>query len=253
MLREGRLDEIPDAAKDKSLRRYVEQRVALKAQIAFESRTLLPQHPRMKELNGELAGLDGEIRLAANKAVLALENDAKLAGAEVDSLSAALAKQSKTVATGNVDGRAIARARTRRQDVARTARILPAEVSRGPGARGRQRRAGGRAHHRQRERTAHADLPQEGADGAARHPRRIPRFSFGVVAAHALLADAAGASDGAAATPLGGRERAGGRRDVGARWRGGGIRGAGRKFTTPFPPPRRSPTGSPRSRGTARR
>ena len=36
MLREGRLDEIPDAAKDELLRRYVEQRVALKAQIALE-------------------------------------------------------------------------------------------------------------------------------------------------------------------------------------------------------------------------
>jgi uncharacterized protein involved in exopolysaccharide biosynthesis len=103
MMREGRLDEIPDAAKDESLRHYVEQRVALKAQIALESRTLLPQHPTMKELNGELAGLDGEIRLAAAKAVLGLEDDAKVAGAQVDSLSAALAKQSKTVATGNAD------------------------------------------------------------------------------------------------------------------------------------------------------
>jgi uncharacterized protein involved in exopolysaccharide biosynthesis/Mrp family chromosome partitioning ATPase len=103
MVREGRLDEIPDAAKDESLRRYVEQRVALKAQIALESRTLLPQHPRMKELNGELAGLEGEIRIAAGKSVLGLEDDAKVAAAEVDSLSAALAKQSSAVASGNVE------------------------------------------------------------------------------------------------------------------------------------------------------
>lgn len=103
MLREGRLDEISGAAQDESLRRYAEQRVALKAQIALESRTLLPQHPRMKELAGELAGLDAEIRVAAGKAVTALENDAKLSGADVDSLTAMLAKQSKTVATGNVD------------------------------------------------------------------------------------------------------------------------------------------------------
>ena len=60
MARQGRIDEVPEAAKDESLRRYVEQRVALKAQIALESRTLLPQHPRMKELNAELAGLDGK-------------------------------------------------------------------------------------------------------------------------------------------------------------------------------------------------
>jgi uncharacterized protein involved in exopolysaccharide biosynthesis len=103
MLRDGRLDEIPQVTGDESLRRYIEQRVALKAQIAQESRTLLPEHPRMKELNGELAGLDAEIRLEVDKTVAALESDAKLAAAAVDSLSASLARQSKTVASGNAD------------------------------------------------------------------------------------------------------------------------------------------------------
>ncbi len=103
MVRDGRLDEIPQVSKDESLRRYGEQRVALKAQIAQESRTLLPEHPRMKELAGELAGLDAEIRLAADKTVAGLESDAKLAAADVDSLSATLARQSSTVASGNAD------------------------------------------------------------------------------------------------------------------------------------------------------
>jgi uncharacterized protein involved in exopolysaccharide biosynthesis len=103
LLREGRLDDISGVAQDESLRRYIEQRVALKAQIAQESRILLPQHPRMRELAGELAGLDAEIRLAADKAVVALGNDAKIAGSQVDSLSKLLATQSKVVATGNVD------------------------------------------------------------------------------------------------------------------------------------------------------
>ena len=103
MLHDGRLDEIPQVTRDDSLRRYVEQRVALKAQIAQESRTLLPEHPRMKELNGELVGLDAEIRIEVDKTVAALESDAKLAAADVDSLSASLARQSKTVASGNAD------------------------------------------------------------------------------------------------------------------------------------------------------
>ena len=103
MLHDGRLDEIPQVTRDDSLRRYVEQRVALKAQIAQESRTLLPEHPRMKELAGELAGLDAEIRSEADKTVAALESDAKLAAADVDSLGASLARQSKTVASGNAD------------------------------------------------------------------------------------------------------------------------------------------------------
>ena len=103
MLRDGRLSDVPELAKDESLRRYAEQRVTLKAQIAEEGRTLLPGHPRMKELAAQLAGLDSEIRLAVDKAARGLENDARLAAAQVDSLTNTLAAQSKTVASGNVD------------------------------------------------------------------------------------------------------------------------------------------------------
>ena len=189
MLHDGRLDEIPQVTRDESLRRYVEQRVALKAQIAQESRTLLPEHPRMKELAGELAGLDAEIRIEANKTVAALESDAKLAAADVDSLSASLARQSKTVATGNADDVQSARAAARRQDGERPARILHAEISRGGRARSRKRRARRRAHHR-----------QPPASRASRlSPRRFPRSCwerwlgsscrFGAGVAHALLTD----------------------------------------------------------------
>ena len=101
--KDGRLIDAPEFAKDESLRRYAEQRVALKAQIAQESRTLLPGHPRMKELTAQLQGLDGEIRIAVDKAARGVENDARLAAAQVASLNAALAAQSKTVASGNVD------------------------------------------------------------------------------------------------------------------------------------------------------
>jgi succinoglycan biosynthesis transport protein ExoP len=103
MLRNGQLADVPDLAKDESLRRYAEQRVTLKAQIASESRTLLPGHPRMKELAAQLAGLDGEIRTAAEKAARGLENDAKLAAGQVETLNNAMAAQSKTVASGNAD------------------------------------------------------------------------------------------------------------------------------------------------------
>jgi succinoglycan biosynthesis transport protein ExoP len=103
LLRDGRLADAPEFAKDESLRHYAEQRVALKAQIAQESRTLLPGHPRMKELAAQLEGLDAEIRIAVSKAAQGLENDARLAASQVAGLNAALAAQSKTVASGNVD------------------------------------------------------------------------------------------------------------------------------------------------------
>ncbi len=101
--KEGRLDDAPDSITDQSMRRFAEQRVALKSQIAEAARTLLPMHPRMKELTAQLASLDGQIRDAAEKNVRALENDARLAGDQVDALTATLAQQSKTVATGNAD------------------------------------------------------------------------------------------------------------------------------------------------------
>jgi polysaccharide biosynthesis transport protein len=103
LLRDGRLMDAPEITKDESLRRYAEQRVALKAQIAQESRTLLPGHPHMKELAAQLVGLDSEIRGAAEKSVRGLENDAHLAASQVASLTNALTAQSKTVASGNVD------------------------------------------------------------------------------------------------------------------------------------------------------
>lgn len=103
MLRQGRLDAVPDVAKDESLRRYSELRVTLKAQIAQEGRTLLPGHPRMQELSGQLAGLDAEMRDATARVVRGLEDEAQLAGSQVTSLEAAVAKQSQTVANSNVD------------------------------------------------------------------------------------------------------------------------------------------------------
>ncbi len=101
--REGRLDEAPASIAEESMRRFVEQRVALKAEIAEASRTLLPLHPRMKELAAQLAALDAQIHDAAAKNVRIFENDARLAGDQVASLRATLAQQSKTVATGNAD------------------------------------------------------------------------------------------------------------------------------------------------------
>ena len=103
LARQGKLAEDPDLSRDDSLRRLAEQRIALKAQIAFEARTLLPGHPRMKELNGQLAELDSQIRLAAEQAARALENEARLAGEQVANLTATLAAQAKTVAAGDAD------------------------------------------------------------------------------------------------------------------------------------------------------
>ena len=103
LLRSGRLDDVASVANDESLRRYAENRVALKAQIAQLGRTMLPGHPRMKELESELASLESQIRDAALKRVHGFEEEAHIAQAQMKSLRAAVTDQSKTVSSGDAD------------------------------------------------------------------------------------------------------------------------------------------------------
>ncbi|MGU3538365.1 Wzz/FepE/Etk N-terminal domain-containing protein [Methylobacterium sp. A54F] len=101
MIKDGRAFEIGEVANNDLIRRTVESRIALKAQLALESRTLLPAHPRIKELTAQVSDLDQQIKAAAERIVRTLDNDAKIAGARVDSLQAAVDGQSDVVAKGN--------------------------------------------------------------------------------------------------------------------------------------------------------
>ncbi|GLK80842.1 GumC family protein [Methylopila turkensis] len=100
-LRAGRAAEALDIANSDVVRALVQQRSQLAAQIASEGRTLLGQHPRMRELAAQLSGLDGQIRNEAEKLARAYENEAKTAGARVAALSSALDAQKQNAATAN--------------------------------------------------------------------------------------------------------------------------------------------------------
>ncbi len=99
--REAQVPDAGSAIADPALRRLSDQRAALKAEIADASRTLLPLHPRMKDLAAQLAGVDGEIRDAADKAARASEGEARRAGAEADALAAKLDDETKAVAAAS--------------------------------------------------------------------------------------------------------------------------------------------------------
>jgi len=120
-IKAGRTFDIPDVANNDLVRRLIEQRVNLRAQLALESRNLLSEHPRIKELTAQLADLEGQIRAAAERAVRTLENEAKIAGQRVESVTAALDGQKKTVSGANDDEvqlRALEReARTQREQL----------------------------------------------------------------------------------------------------------------------------------------
>ena len=102
-LRLGRVFETSEVINNDLVRRLLEQRAQLKAQIAFEQRTLLPGHPRMKELESQLADLEGQVRSAAERAARAFENDARAAAARVTSMQAELDSQKKTAKLSNED------------------------------------------------------------------------------------------------------------------------------------------------------
>ncbi|HEV7438483.1 MAG TPA: GNVR domain-containing protein, partial [Methylobacterium sp.] len=101
MIKDGRAFEIPDVANNELIRRVVESRITLRAQLALETRTLLPAHPRIKELTAQVTDLDQQIKSAAERVVRTLENDAKIAGARVDSLQTTVDGQRDVVAKGN--------------------------------------------------------------------------------------------------------------------------------------------------------
>jgi succinoglycan biosynthesis transport protein ExoP len=111
-LRTGQSLESSDIANSELIRRLSEQRVTLRAQLAEQSSTLLPQHPRIKEMKAQLADLDKQIRSEGERLARSLENEAKVAGARLDSLSASLdqlKRQSASASNQDVQLRALER------------------------------------------------------------------------------------------------------------------------------------------------
>ncbi len=100
-IRQGRIFEVSDVVNNEVVRRLIEQRATLKALIAQEERTLLPQHPRVKELRAQLGGLEEQVRAAAERAARALENDARAAGARVAASQAELDLQKRASGTAS--------------------------------------------------------------------------------------------------------------------------------------------------------
>ena len=103
LLREGNATDVSDVVNDAGVRRIADQRVLAQAQLAEAGRTLLPAHPRMKELAGQVAQYDLALKTAAKQAVAALENDARIAGQRVANLEAVLSASKQAVGLANTD------------------------------------------------------------------------------------------------------------------------------------------------------
>src|SRR5665213_2748373 len=90
VIRTGKSIESSDIANSDSMRRLIEQRNAVRSQLAEQSTTLLEQHPRIKELRAQVAEVEREMRTEGERLARQLDNDAKVAGDRLETLTASL-------------------------------------------------------------------------------------------------------------------------------------------------------------------
>jgi Mrp family chromosome partitioning ATPase len=75
--------------------------MALRAQLAEQSTTLLSQHPRIKELNAQIAESERAIRTEGERLARQLDNDAKVSGDRLQTLTASLDQVKKLASQTN--------------------------------------------------------------------------------------------------------------------------------------------------------
>ncbi len=103
-IKAGATANLSDVLNSALIQRLVEQQVALRAQMAQLSATLLPNHPRMKELAAQITNLDQQIAGEAKKVLASVEADATLASGRVKELETKIAQARSTTTQANDDG-----------------------------------------------------------------------------------------------------------------------------------------------------
>ena len=100
-MRSGKPIELSDIANSELMRRLVDQRAALRSQLAEQSSTLLDQHPRIKELRAQIAEADRQIKIEGERLARQLDNDAVVAGNRLETLTASLDTVKKLASQSN--------------------------------------------------------------------------------------------------------------------------------------------------------
>lgn len=93
----------PDVQKATLIPNMEEQRVGLERQIAELSATLLPGHPRMKQLQSELANLRAQIKAQVTKVVDSLGSDARIAADREAGIRRRVDEMKRTLVSGAPD------------------------------------------------------------------------------------------------------------------------------------------------------
>lgn len=86
LLQTGSAEVLPDVQKSALIQGLIQQRVRLERQIAEASAALLPGHPRMQQLNADVAGLKRQITAEVQKVVQSIEKDARSSALRVEAV-----------------------------------------------------------------------------------------------------------------------------------------------------------------------
>ena len=101
MYERGSADALADVQRSPIVQNLVQQRVRVERQISELSATLLPGHPRMKQLYADLRGLRRQVKSEVGKVVDSLEKEAKVAALREESIARSLSElKTKVVNTG---------------------------------------------------------------------------------------------------------------------------------------------------------
>lgn len=99
----GSADALPDVSRSPVMQTILQQRVRLERQISELSATLLPEHPRMRQLNADLANLKSQIKSEVTKIVDGFDKEAKLAAAREASIQKSIDEVKSRVVSGSTD------------------------------------------------------------------------------------------------------------------------------------------------------
>ena len=95
LMNSGKSVDSADIANTDTMRRLIEQRIAVRAQLAEQSTTLLDQHPRIKELKSQAVEIDRQIQVEGERLLRQLDNDASVTRDRLAALGANLEQVKK--------------------------------------------------------------------------------------------------------------------------------------------------------------
>jgi uncharacterized protein involved in exopolysaccharide biosynthesis len=102
MVRAGNAEALPDVQKSPLIQNLVQQRVRLERQLSELSATLLPAHPRMRQIRADLNGLERQIKSEVGKIVEGIEKGAKVAAMREEAVKKSLDEmKARVVDTGD--------------------------------------------------------------------------------------------------------------------------------------------------------